>query len=249
MSSMTICVYGKSPSIKLFWKTRYVDWYSKNNQCSNVLSFQTFFMISKTLFSSFLFAAVIFSNNVYSQSNDEPRTLFGNNQKIDAKSIGFFVAPSVGVTSFDRSASALFHARGGFCFKSRFTLGGYYAVSMNEIYPQSETIPFIYMDYWSAGGFVEYTVWSKKLVHLTLPVSLGISEVQMDDSFGAAGLGEAKFFQIEPSAMVELNLHKYVRLNAGAGYRFVSNMNYRNFNQNDVSGLTGYLGLKIGLFR
>ena len=82
-----------------------------------------------------------------------------------------------------------------------------------------------------------------------MPVNLGISEVQMDNSIGNAGLGEAKFFQVEPSAMLELNLHKYVRLNAGAGYRFVSNMKYRNFNQNDISGLTGYIGLKIGLFR
>lgn len=206
-------------------------------------------MRTKSAFLTFFIAFFICQINVFAQVSDEPKTLFGGNQKIDAKSIGFFVAPSIGVTSFDRSASALFHARGGISFKSRFALGGYYAVSMNEIYPQSETIPFIYMDYWSAGGFVEYTVWSKKLVHLTLPVSLGISEVQMDNSFGAAGLGEAKFFQVEPSAMLELNLHKYVRLNAGAGYRFVSNMNYRNFNQNDISGLTGYLGLKIGLFR
>jgi len=94
-------------------------------------------MISKTLFTSFLFAAVISSNNVYSQSNDEPRTLFGGNQKIDAKSIGFFVAPSFGISSFDQSTTALFHARGGISFKSRFAFGGYYAVSMSEIYPQS----------------------------------------------------------------------------------------------------------------
>lgn len=206
-------------------------------------------MISKTLFSSFLFAAVISSNNVYSQSNDEPKTLFGGNQKIDAKSIGFFVAPSVGVTSFERSASALFHARGGISFKSKFAFGGYYALSLNQISPRSETIPNIYMDYWSAGGFVEYTVWSNKLAHLTLPFYIGAGEVQMDNEFGEAGLGEATFFQVEPAAMLELNLSKYIRLNAGAGYRLVSEMSYRNFKQTDISGLTGYLGLKMGLFR
>ncbi len=206
-------------------------------------------MNSKINLSAVLIVSSICMSTLNAQSEQEPQTLFRNNQKIDVKSIGFFVEPSFGITSFDQSTTALFHARGGISYKSRFAFGGYYAFSMNEIYPQSETIPFIYMDYWSAGGFVEYTVWSKKLVHLTLPVSLGVSEVQMDNSFGDAGLGEAKFFQVEPSAMLELNLHKYIRLNAGAGYRFVSNMKYRNFNQNDISGLTGYLGLKIGLFR
>jgi len=204
-------------------------------------------MISKILFSTIFIAAAIIPTNLFSQSNDEPKTLLGNNQKIDAKSIGFFVAPSIGVTSFDRSVSALFHARGGISFKSRFALGGYYAVSMNQINPRSETIPNIYMDYWSAGGFVEYTAWSNKLAHLTLPIYFGSGEVEMDNEFGEVELGESMFFQVEPTAMLELNLSKYIRLNAGAGYRLVSNMNYRNFNQNDISGLTGYLGLKIDL--
>lgn len=246
---MTICVYRKRPSIKLFWKTRDADWYSKNNQCSNVLSVQTFFMISKTLFSTIFIAAAISSTNLFSQSNDEPKTLFGNNQKIDAKNIGFFVAPAFGITSFDQSTTALFHARGGISLKNRFAFGGYYAVSMNQINPRSETIPNIYMDYWSAGGFVEYTAWSNKLAHLTLPIFFGAGEVEMDNEFGEVELGESTFFQVEPAAMLELNLSKYIRLNAGAGYRLVSKMNYRNFNQDDISGLTGYLGLKIGLFR
>jgi hypothetical protein len=71
----------------------------------------------------------------------------------------------------------------------------------------------------------------------------------MDNYQGDAGLGEASFIQIEPSALLEVNLHKYVRLNLGAGYRLISQVTYRNLNQNDLSGLTGYVGLKFGLFR
>ncbi len=70
----------------------------------------------------------------------------------------------------------------------------------------------------------------------------------MDNEDGVAGLGESNFFQIEPVALLEINLHKYVRLNLGAGYRFVGQMEYRNFDQSDISGLTGYLGLRIGIF-
>ena len=66
---------------------------------------------------------------------------------------------------------------------------------------------------------------------------------------GVGALGEANSFQIESSALLEVNLHKNVRLNIGAGYRIVGQMEYRNFYQSDISGLTGYLGLKMGLFR
>ena len=63
------------------------------------------------------------------------------------------------------------------------------------------------------------------------------------------GLNESRFFQIEPSALLEVNLHKYVRFNIGVGYRVIENMNYRNFNQSDISGFTGYIGFKFGLFK
>ncbi len=71
----------------------------------------------------------------------------------------------------------------------------------------------------------------------------------MDNESGDAGLGESTFFQIEPSALLEINLHKNVRFNIGAGYRFAGQMEYRNFNQSDISGLIGYVGLKFGLFK
>jgi hypothetical protein len=71
----------------------------------------------------------------------------------------------------------------------------------------------------------------------------------MDNEIGEAGLGEANFWQVEPSALLEVNLHKNVGLNLGGGYRFLSQMEYRNFDQSDLSGLTGYVGLKFGLFK
>lgn len=188
-------------------------------------------------------------NDVFAQQKTEAATLFGKGAKIASKDIGFFVAPSIGMTTFDESTAALFNLRSGVQIKDKFALGGYYQVSLNEIIPQSETIPGIYMDYWSAGGFVEYTLLSKKLIHLTLPVYAGYSEVEMDNDFGLARLGEANFLQLEPSLLLEVNLLKNVRFNAGAGYRFVGQMNYRNLDETDMSGLTGHIGLKIGLFR
>jgi hypothetical protein len=191
----------------------------------------------------------IFSGSLLAQETSEPETLFGNKFPISAENLGFFVAPSYGITGMDGSTTSLLNLRGGLNVKDKFSVGAYFSTSLNEINPSSETVPGIYMDYWTVGGFVEYTLLAKKLVHVTFPLYVGYGEVQMDNERGDARLGEANFFQIEPSALMEVNLHKNIRLNLGAGYRFVGSMNYRNFDQRDISGVTGYLGLKFGLFR
>lgn len=191
----------------------------------------------------------IFSTNSFAQDNNEAKTLFGSGTPVNTRHLGFFVAPSYGFTQMDGSAASLLNLRGGLSLKDNFSFGAYFNTSLNEIRPKSETFPGIYMDYWTVGGFAEYTLFSKKVAHLTFPLYVGYGEVQMDNESGDAGLGEANFFQIEPSALLEINLHKYIRLNIGAGYRFIGRMNYRNFDQTNISGLTGYVGLKFGLFR
>jgi hypothetical protein len=185
---------------------------------------------------------------VNAQESATSNTLLGSGKLIDKEALGFFVAPAYGFTQMDGSNAHLFHVRAGATFKDRWALGAFYNVSMNEIRPVSELLNNVYMDYWALGGFLEFTAWSKKLAHVSFPLYVGMGEVEMDNEAGEARLGEANFFQIEPSALLELNLHKYVRFNLGAGYRIVGDMTYRNFNQSDISGITGYVGLKFGLF-
>ncbi|WP_289030593.1 hypothetical protein [uncultured Algoriphagus sp.] len=182
------------------------------------------------------------------QSNDEPQTLFQKGEPINTENLGVFVAPSFGFTQMDGAGANLFNLRAGVSIKDQISFGAYFSTSMNDMVPQSETVPNVYMDYWTVGGFAEYTWNASKLVHLTFPLYIGYGEVQMDNEIGEAGLGEANFFQVEPSALIEINLHRLVSLNAGAGYRIVGNMEYRNFNQSDLSGLSGYIGLKFNIF-
>lgn len=187
------------------------------------------------------------------QDQKQAKTLIGKNSSIKSKDIGFFAAPMLGITSMDGVTAPLMHVRGGVSVKDKFSLGIYASSLLNDIVPQSEVPANKYLEYWTVGAFAEYTLLSKELIHVTLPVFFGYGEVEMDtfnDGFPMMiDLGEANFFQLEPSVLLEVNLHKHVRLNAGAGYRFVSKMNYRNMNQNDISGITGYAGLKIGLFK
>ncbi|WKK86832.2 hypothetical protein QYS48_08100 [Marivirga arenosa] len=195
-----------------------------------------------------LIVGFIFLNHqLKAQESEKPKTLM-DSESINTEAIGFFVAPSFGFTQMDGSATSLLNLRGGVTYKD-VSIGAYFSTSLNEIYPESETLPNIYMDYWTAGGFVEYSLLSKNIFHLTFPLYLGYGEVQMDNEDGDPGLGEANFFQVEPSALLEVNLHPNIRFNLGAGYRFVGEMNYRNFNQTDMTGFTAYLGFKFGLFK
>jgi hypothetical protein len=191
----------------------------------------------------------LFHGELSAQDNTEAKVLFGDGGSISAKDLGFYISPTYGFTQMDGSHASLFQFRGGISFKDKLTIGGYFNTSINEIMPQSETVPNVYMDYWSVGGFAEYTLLSKKVFHLTFPFYIGYGEVEMDDEYGDERLGEANFLQLEPSALLEVNLHRFVRINLGAGYRVVGQMSYRNFDQSDISGMTGYVGLKFGLFR
>jgi len=204
--------------------------------------------MKKTYQITLAFVCMVFNYSI-SQENNDASTLFGNGSSVSTENLGFFVAPAYGLTQMDGSTTSLFHVRAGMGIKDKTSFGGFFSTSINEIVPVSETVQGVYMDYWTVGGFAEYTLFSKKIFHVTFPVSVGYGEVQMDNEAGDAGFGEANFFQVEPSAQLEINLHKNVRLNIGAGYRFVGEMSYRNFDHTDISGPTGYAGLKIGLFK
>ena len=192
------------------------------------------------------------STSLTAQQEGAPKTLFSSGKGINTENLGFFVAPKVGFTQIDGDNAFLFNLRAGMSLNPTFSFGAYFNTSLNRINPQSvillPILSNVYLDYWTVGGFAEFTAYANKLVHVSFPLYLGYGEVQMDNENGDAGLGEAQFFQIEPSALLELNVHKNVRFNAGVGYRFVSELNYLGITTSELSGLTGYLGLKFGLF-
>lgn len=177
----------------------------------------------------------------------EPATLFGSGQGKKAD-LGFMVAPSYGFTQMDNAWASLVEIRGGLVIGDRFTVGGFFTFSVNDMVPASETVSDIYMDYRAGGGLLEYTLFSRRLFHLTVPLLIGAGEVEMDSDAGSAGLGESTFFLIEPAALLEINVHKNVRLNLGAAYRFIGEMSYRNLDQRDLAGFAGKVGVKVGLF-
>lgn len=165
------------------------------------------------------------------------------------KELGFFVSPSIQGTSIDGAGAVMGTLRAGVTLQSKWSVGGFYQGSFGEIYPTSESSRINYLDFRSGGGFIEFTPKSSNIIHLTFPLLVGMGEVQFDNDFGQAGLGEANFVHIEPQVQVQVNVHKFVKGFAGVGYRWVSPLTYRSLTEREVSGITGQIGLKVGLFK
>jgi hypothetical protein len=197
-----------------------------------------------------LFALLSMQSALYAQDKQETQTLFNG---LKFSGIGFMALPYYQSSQIDKVGVSIVGIRSGILLNDKLSIGGFYSLSVNEIIPKSETDLSVYMDYKAWGGFVEYTVWSTQLVHLTFPLLIGGGAVEMDKKDNYSGsnqnpYGEQYFFSWEPSVFFEINLHRFVKLDAGIGYRMVNDMTYRNFNQSSLIGLTGSIGVKIGWF-
>lgn len=201
-----------------------------------------------------LLASLLLAITTFAQEKQEQKTLFGKKRTGVKSGIGFAVSPTSQIGSIDKSTALILGIRGGIVLSDRWTVGGIVQTSANNIMPKSETDNRVYLHMNMFGGLLEYTIWSEKLVHLTFPFAIGAGKVEMDRLDKASGIsgnpyGEKYFLTVQPSALVEVNLHKYIRLNAGVNYRFVGNMSYRNFSQQALSGASGVVGVKFGLFK
>lgn len=178
----------------------------------------------------------------FTQSTSEPKTLFGN---ISFENISFVINPYSELGSIGGSEKFSLGVRGGVNVNSKYTFGGYYIGSLNNVRPAGTELLTGYMDMRAGGLYFEYTLLNEKLVHLTFPLNVGYGEVQWDTDNDEIEFSEEHFFTIEPTALLEVNLHKYVKANLGGGYRWVSDFNYLNIDANDLRGPIGQIGLKI----
>ena len=117
-----------------------------------------------------------------------------------------------------------------------------------------------YLNMGYGGVHLEPVLWSDKLVHLTLPLHLGmggiaetkhsyLSDYYYDNDFTDDDLLHTDFFMVaEPGAMAELNVFRFMRIGAGISYRFVNGVDLANQNNADIGGLAGNFSLRLGWF-
>lgn len=196
-----------------------------------------------------MFGLLLSSTSLIAQ--EDTKTLFDS--PISLSKIGIMVDPGFQATKIAGEIAGFFMFRGGLVFNDRITVGGFYGQLMNDIRPASfaDVLPEqAHLDSYQAGGFVEYTVFSNKVVHFTFPFAVGVMEMEIDEEGRGFDYEETKTLFIEPGAQVEVNLHRFARLHAGVGYRIMGSEieNFPGVPQAD-NALTFQVGLKMGLFR
>jgi hypothetical protein len=172
---------------------------------------------------------------------------------------GGYAAPSFGVTSLNDHTAFDIGARGAFIMNDRFGVGlaGY---AMGWDGPSGDN-PQLNKQHALAGGYggllLEYRVLPWFPIHGLIDTTFGggfvctsSHRVESDyDDHSRRECDEGRGFgMILPTASVEVNLTRFMRLSTGAGYRFAFARDRDGISGRDLSGWTARTNLQFGWF-
>lgn len=204
------------------------------------------------------------SNSYAANSSDdgEIETLFKGFDK-DVK-IGFYGSPDFGWTQIDGRNTYLMGLSGGVIINHNFTIGlaGKGIVNSHDLWfdnVQDSIGAYLYGGY---GGLkLEYKLLPKSPIHLSFPLLVGAGglvysnwsldnyqEYDEDLDEPEHTLDTDGFFVIEPGVMIEVNVLKFMRLNAGVSYRYASQINLMNTSNGLLNNYNVNFALVFGKF-
>lgn len=183
------------------------------------------------------FALQIFAQHRYDGGD---QTLFSRSHRA-----GFFVAPIVEYSDFNNDITT---ATGGGIglIAGDFFIGGYglgvadYNKIINENFDRLEM---------GHGGFwLGFVAPQHEVVHFFSSVKAGWGALDIDFSGNEPDYRDA-FFALTPEAGIEVNVFRWFRISAAAGYRFMSGLDpAANFDKKDFDTMTASLTFRIGGF-
>ncbi len=160
---------------------------------------------------------------------------------------GGFGGPVFKVTSLAGEAAFVSGGRGGWIINHTFVLGGGgYAVHHGHCAFAHDTGELA-LGY---GGLeLEYIGFSDKLVHFTVLATLAYGSASFrPDTPATAPERTSGLFVAEPTVSAELNVIRWLRVDAGAGYRYVVGSDIEGVSDADLSGVAAVITLKFGSF-
>jgi hypothetical protein len=188
-------------------------------------------------------------------NGDEMKTLFKKNEKIK---VGWFVGIDPGYTQFRSKDTWLVGLSTGVIINHNFILGltGRAWPKTDQLYFEDVADTGVYLEGGYGGLLIEYTLFPKSVVHVTFPVLIGAGGVNYvtckkdDDNLDDhhRKIDSKAFFVVEPGVRAEINLFKFMRLNAGVSYRYAPNFQLINTSKDMINSFTGTIGLKFGKF-
>ena len=171
-------------------------------------------------------------------------------------SLGGFGGPVFGVSRVAGEGVFISGGRGGAIINRRLLIGGGgYSIVGGDLFtpnPVGNGGPLEFT--FNYGGLeLGYVTRPNRLVHAPFGALFGggwagyADPAQADQQLGER-TDESALFVAEPRVGVELNVARWFRVHAAAGYRFVSGSDLAGLDDADLRGATGMLTLKFGLF-
>lgn len=195
-----------------------------------------------------------------SSGGDDIKTLFKKPEK-PAK-VGYYIGPEGAWTRFDDRNVLLGGLSFGVIINHNFSVGlaGYGILNSrnlwyNRIDPVDSAGAYLYGGY--GGVRFEYRLFPKYPVHLNFPVTIGGGGVVYhtgtyhnynDSDYNGSTLDWDGFFVVEPGIMLELNVLKFLRLDAGVTYRYTPDLNLMSTDKELLNNFNVVAGLKFGKF-
>ncbi len=184
--------------------------------------------------------------------DDSPQTLIGPDGFL--RQAGWYVAPTFGMTGIDGHPGYFTGLRGAFVMNRTFGIGlaasGFGWDVMRSDSPTSS------VDRRIAGGYggllLQYNVASDRLVHGFVDTTIGGGAACYDGHDAnrwESCQSATAFFVFEPSANVEVNVTRFMRVAVGAGYRLAltDTMN-KGLGTSDLGGPLARANLEFGQF-
>ncbi|MFC2096552.1 hypothetical protein ACFLQ3_02505 [Bacteroidota bacterium] len=188
---------------------------------------------------------------------DDINTIFN---KENLKVTGGYIAPELKIGNVHEDMSMFLGGKIGMTFNDKFTLGlaGYGLVNNSnfnipDINPFSSAVTPVRIGIGYGGLALEYTLFSNKKVHFSIPVVVGVGGVSIYEDeeeyyYDWNELENSAAFVVEPGVNVELNLFKFFRVDLGASYRLVSQTDLQYLTDEDLSDFTINATFKFGFF-
>lgn len=183
---------------------------------------------------------------------DEIQTVFKK-----GRPLGFYFGWSTKPTALNNQLGIMTGGEFALSFGRKINMGiaGYGLISpvQSNILDQDGNVYYYDMAY---GGFLfEPVLGSNRMLHLTFPVLVGAGGLAYHTAFDSWSNWEdhydfqsGMFFIVEPGLHLEVNLLKWMRLHAGASYRFCGPGYFSVPQPGELNGWSGSIGLKLGLF-
>lgn len=252
-------IIGISPTIVLLIKKTYI---LLRCNVGIVMSSQFQKIMKRVSTMLILLFAVLFVNaqNDANQKGDDIKTVFGKGNKTK---LGWFVGIDPAYSQFKGKNVWLAGINGGLIINHHFAIGlaGRAWVNRNELfYPDVTDTVGAYLEGGYGGFLFEYTLFPKSVIHVTFPVIIGgggasyVTNLEYDTwedghwTKNHKSLDSDAFFVIEPGVRAEVNLLKFMRLNAGVSYRYVGDLKLINTSSDLMRNWAVTIGLKFGKF-